>query len=159
MTMLQTPVRRVRVAPQPVAPDERLARRAMRAQIARLEGRLSALIVTSFPEGGIDAAVPVSHGPRVQSLADLERQRDALAQRVADATALLERRSAQHERARVRLEHMLLEPGAYRFERITQRELGEHGCGVWRVVPRLGLIGMLAGWWHVKISSGCPLAT
>jgi hypothetical protein len=27
------------------------------------------------------------------------------------------------------------------------------------VRPRLGLIGMLAGWWHVKLSSGCPLAT
>ena len=36
--------------------------------------------------------------------------------------------------------------------------LGVPGCGEYRVVPRLGLIGMLAGWWHVKISSGCPLA-
>ena len=159
MTMLQTPVRRARTAPQPLAPDERRARQSMRAQIARLDGRLSALIVTSFPEGGIAAAIPSGHGPRVQSLADLERQRDALARRVADAGAMLERRSEQQERARVRLERMLLEPGAYRFERITQRELGERGCGVWRVVPRLGLIGMLAGWWHVKISSGCPLAT
>jgi len=38
-------------------------------------------------------------------------------------------------------------------------ELGEGGCGVYQVRPRLGLIGMLAGWWHVKLSSGCPLAT
>ena len=22
-----------------------------------------------------------------------------------------------------------------------------------------GIIGMLMGWWHVKLSSGCPLAT
>jgi hypothetical protein len=25
------------------------------------------------------------------------------------------------------------------------------------VRPRLGLIGMLMGWWQVKLSSGCPL--
>ena len=25
--------------------------------------------------------------------------------------------------------------------------------------PRLGLIGMLMGWWQVKLSSGCPLAS
>jgi hypothetical protein len=27
------------------------------------------------------------------------------------------------------------------------------------VRPRLGLIGMLMGWWQVKLSSGCPLAS
>jgi hypothetical protein len=40
---------------------------------------------------------------------------------------------------------------------VTQRELGAGGCGVWRVRPRLGLVGMLMGWWQVKLSSGCPL--
>jgi len=35
--------------------------------------------------------------------------------------------------------------------------VGEPGCGVWQVRPRLGLIGMLMGWWQVKLSSGCPL--
>ena len=29
---------------------------------------------------------------------------------------------------------------------------------MWYVKPRLGLIGMLMGWWEVKLSSGCPLA-
>ena len=37
-------------------------------------------------------------------------------------------------------------------------DLGEPGCGAWEVRPRLGLIGMLMGWWQVKLSSGCPLA-
>jgi hypothetical protein len=37
-------------------------------------------------------------------------------------------------------------------------DAGERGCGVWEVRPRLGLIGMLAGWWQLKLSSGCPLA-
>ena len=53
---------------------------------------------------------------------------------------------------------MLAEPGRHRFVRLPNRELGEPGCGVWQVRPRLGLIGMLMGWWQVKLSSGCPLA-
>jgi len=48
-------------------------------------------------------------------------------------------------------------PAQHRFARISCRELGEPGCGVWQVRPRLGLIGMLMGWWQVKLSSGCPL--
>jgi hypothetical protein len=43
--------------------------------------------------------------------------------------------------------------------RVANRDLGESGCGVWHVRPRLGLIGMLMGWWQVKLSSGCPLAS
>jgi hypothetical protein len=53
---------------------------------------------------------------------------------------------------------MLLAPERHRWERITSADLGEPGCRVWQVRPRLGLIGMLMGWWRVKISSGCPLA-
>jgi hypothetical protein len=52
---------------------------------------------------------------------------------------------------------MVLEPGRHRFTRVSRASLGEPGCGVWQVRPRLGLIGMLAGWWHDKLSSGCPL--
>ncbi len=61
-------------------------------------------------------------------------------------------------RARELLERMRLEPGRYKFVRLPVRDLGEGGCGVWEVRPRLGLIGMLAGWWQLKLSSGCPLA-
>ena len=56
------------------------------------------------------------------------------------------------------LERMLLEPGRYKFMRLANADLGEGGCGVWQVRPRLGIVGMLAGWWQVKLSSGCPLA-
>ena len=52
---------------------------------------------------------------------------------------------------------MLLDPAKHRFARVSCRDLGEPGCGVYMVRPRLGLIGMLAGWWQVKLSSGCPL--
>ena len=51
---------------------------------------------------------------------------------------------------------MRADPAAHRWERVDSAELGEPGCRHWQVRPRLGLIGMLAGWWHVKLSSGCP---
>ncbi len=154
----------VRMA-RPVAPsrpqpsDELAARRALRAQVALLEHRLAAAVAASFPEGGVETAVPVACGPRVLTLGELERLRDALAGRVADAQRVIALREDRRERARVQLERMLLAPGDHRFVRITQRELGEGGCGAWHVRPRLGIIGMLMGWWHVKLSSGCPLAT
>jgi hypothetical protein len=72
---------------------------------------------------------------------------------------VLTARGVAQERARVRLERMLLAPGRHKFHRVAAAELGEGGCGVYQVRPRLGLVGMLAGWWHVKLSSGCPLAT
>ena len=37
------------------------------------------------------------------------------------------------------------------------RDIGEPGCRDWHVRPRFGLLGMLAGWWRVVVSSGCPL--
>jgi hypothetical protein len=43
--------------------------------------------------------------------------------------------------------------------RVYAADLGEPGCQSWQVRPRLGLLGMLMGWWRVKHSSGCPLAT
>ena len=70
---------------------------------------------------------------------------------------IADRADAQQEK-RLILELMLLDPAAYRFARVSRSELGEPGCGVWQVRPRLGLIGMLMGWWQVKLSSGCPLA-
>jgi hypothetical protein len=56
------------------------------------------------------------------------------------------------------LAQMRLEPGRHRFTRVSCRELGEPGCGVWQARPRLGPVGMLMGWWQVTLSSGCPLA-
>jgi hypothetical protein len=60
---------------------------------------------------------------------------------------------------RLLVEDMLLRPRDFKWVRVSNEDLGETGCKSWHVRPRLGLIGMLAGWWHVKISSGCPLAT
>jgi hypothetical protein len=139
--------------------DERAARRSLRAQIARLERELAEAFVTAFPMGGIDQPPARGSRPRLLGLGELERVRDELAERLHEARLCISRRADQQQEKRVTLERMLLEPGRYRFVRIARSELGESGCGVWQVRPRLGLIGMLMGWWQVKLSSGCPLAT
>jgi hypothetical protein len=142
------------------APDERAARRTLRDQIARLEAQLADCVATAFgARGEVPFAVAGAHGPRVLGIAELERVRDDLAGRLAEARRELTAVGIAQERARVRLERMLLAPGRHKFARVAAAELGEGGCGVYQVRPRLGLIGMLAGWWHVKLSSGCPLAT
>ncbi|HKE77780.1 MAG TPA: hypothetical protein VKB54_00675 [Solirubrobacteraceae bacterium] len=136
-----------------VVVDERAARTELRRQIAGLEAQLSAAVAEGVPASPLAAA----RGPRVLDLGELERVRDALAARVADARADLRERHEREEANRALLERMLLEPGRYKFARVANRDLGEPGCGVWQVRPRLGLIGMLMGWWQVKLSSGCPL--
>ncbi len=139
--------------------DERAARSQLRDQIATLEAQLSDAVIGAFPEGGAHSSVRAPGGPRVLTLGELERIRDALADRVAQARALLAERGERQEASRALLERMLLEPGRYKFVRVAKRDLGDSGCGVWHVRPRLGLIGMLMGWWQVKLSSGCPLAS
>jgi hypothetical protein len=114
---------------------EAAARRDLRRQIAVLEAR-----------GG---TAPAAGGPRVLTLGELEACRDALVTR-------RERASENSTAARLLLERMLADPGAHRWARVSLAALGEPGCGAYVVRPRLGLIGMLAGWWEVKLSSGCP---
>ena len=138
---------------------ERLARRALRTQIARLEREISDAVATAFPHADVPVALPVrSAGPRILGVGELEDLRDRLAQRAAEARQALSQRARAQEHNRVLLERMLLEPGRYKFMRIAAADVGEGGCGVYQVRPRLGIIGMLAGWWQVKLSSGCPLA-
>jgi hypothetical protein len=147
--MLQTPVR--------VEVDERAARRTLRAQIARLERELAGAVVTlRLP---VECASPAHRGPRLLGLGELERTRDDLAARLAGVRAQAAERAERQEEARLLIERMLLAPGDYKWVRVHNADLGEPGCKNWHVVPRLGIVGMLAGWWHVKISSGCPLAT
>jgi hypothetical protein len=146
------------------ADGERAARRTLRAQIARLERELADAFVTAFPIGALDAraaapapATTAPAAPRILDLGELELARDELARRLGDARAAIAQRADEQERKRIALERMLLRPGEHRFERVSRAELGEPGCGVWQVRPRMGLIGMLMGWWQVKLSSGCPL--
>lgn len=138
--------------------DEAAARRALRAQIARLERELSDAFVTAFPMGGLPQPPAIPGRPRLLGIGELERVRDDLAIRLHEARVTIRRRADEQAERRRALEAMLLDPGAHRFERISCRDLGEPGCGAWQVRPRLGLLGMLMGWWQVKLSSGCPLA-
>jgi hypothetical protein len=136
----------------PVVVDERAARRDLRDQIARLERELSRSLAEAFPRreptrSGRSASAQA--GPRLLTLGQLERIRDELADRVE---------SLRSNPAADRLELMLLAPERHRWETVTSQDLGEPGCTYWQVRPRLGLVGMLMGWWRVKISSGCPLA-
>jgi hypothetical protein len=159
---------------------ERAARGSLRAQVARLERELSQLVAGAFPyvssldtgEGagtdlgevhGWNGATPaprfgVLPGPSLLSLEQLERQRDRLAHRIGHLHRRLEQRALHERRAHELLERMRRDPGSYKFVSLPVRDLGQGGCGVWEVRPRLGLIGMLAGWWQLKLSSGCPLA-
>ena len=140
--------------------DEAPARRALRTQIARLELQLAELVASSFPAGGLTTASPVMGRPvaRMLDLAAFASARDTLADQVAEARAELAARAEREEAARDLLERMLLAPGEHKWARLHRSAVGEPGCGAYEVRPRMGFIGMFAGWWHVKLSSGCPLA-
>jgi hypothetical protein len=138
--------------------DELAARRSLRSQIARLERELSEAFVTAYRLGGIDTPSAERTQPRLLDLGELERVRDELAERLRAARVTISERAEVQNANRILLERMLLEPHKHRFVRIAARDLGEPGCGVWHVRPRLGLLGMVMGWWEVKLSSGCPLA-
>lgn len=137
--------------------DESAARQALRDQISRLEHDLAATAVSALPHLTVPS-VPGHAGPRLLGLAELESVRDGLAMRLADLRASRAEIAEAQEEKRLLIERMLLEPDRYRWVRVTGDQVGEPGCKNWHVRPRLGIIGMLAGWWHVKISSGCPLA-
>jgi hypothetical protein len=141
-----------------VEDEELAARRSLRAQISKLERELADAFVTAYPMGGLGHEVSSRRcDPRLLGLGELERIRDDLAERLRSARVTISERADVVEANRLYLERILLDPGKYRFARVACRDLGEPGCGVWQVRPRLGLIGMLMGWWQVKLSSGCPL--
>jgi hypothetical protein len=162
---LERPVRIGRIPTS--GTDEGAARRALRAQVARLERELAEVVVDGFPHiapsahtgvGAIGGRKRRSAGAAcLLDLGGLERTRDELAGRLQLARRASAERAELETRARELLRRMKREPSSYKFVRLPVRDLGEHGCGVWEVRPRMGLLGMLAGWWQVKLSSGCPL--
>ena len=133
-------------------------RRSLGAQVARLEAQLADVTCDAFPEI-LELGLAPSRGARVLDAAGLEEVRDRLAAQLSEARAQVATIALRQDEARLRLERMLLDPAGSPGQWISQRELGEPGCGVWRSVPRLGIIGRMMGWWQVKLSSGCPLAT
>lgn len=137
----------------------RAARIRLRRQIAHMERELGELFATTFPRRGIEWTVAAAGGPRVLGIAELERTRDALATRLAEARAEIARRADHEQQNRELVERMIADPAEYRWVLVRNEEIGEPGCKHWHSRPRWGILGMLAGWWRVKLSSGCPLAT
>jgi hypothetical protein len=147
-----------------IAPSEAGVRRTLRGQIARLDGELSALRLSAWPQTVPEPAPSEAAGRRFrgaafQSIAELERTRDSLAAQASALRKTLDEIGARQEAYRQTREELLLDPARHRFARVSNEEVGEPGCRDWHVRPRFGLIGMLAGWWRVVVSSGCPLAT
>lgn len=134
----------------------RRARNDLRDQIAGLERELGELFATAFPRRGIDFGVAAAGGPRMLGIRDLERVRDALAMRLHEARDELHDRAYVEERKRELLERMLTDPAEYHWVRISNEDMGEPGCRHYHSRPRWGLLGMILGWWRVKLSSGCP---
>jgi hypothetical protein len=147
------------LTPRPAtAPAWRSARSDLRQQIARLERELGEVFAENFPRRQLDWGVGAVGGPRVLSLGDLERLRDALATRLGDARAELAHRAEIAEANRGLLETMIAAPEDHRWLRISNEDVGEPGCLHWHSRPRWGILGMLFGWWRIRLSSGCPLA-
>jgi hypothetical protein len=142
-----------------VGVDEREARLELRRQISRLEGELASLFGEAFGHTEIPHRIEsAAAAPRVLDLGELEAIRDRLAERIGEARSALADRSQVESRNRELLQEMLAAPEQFRWIRISRADVGEPGCGAWHSRPRLGPIGMLMGWWRVKVSSGCPLS-
>jgi hypothetical protein len=141
-----------------VTTDDRPLRDELRRQIARLEQQLSELWSSAFPRQGIDWSVGAVGGPRILGAAELERIRDALLVRVREAQTEIARRADVEEKNRGLVERMIAQPERYPWVQISNDDVGDRDCKHWHSRPRLGIIGMLMGWWRVKLSSGCPLA-
>ena len=137
--------------------DERAARAALRAQIARLEERLASHVTTAFPRSPSPPRIGGSRGARLQTLAELEERRDKLDASLARTRRDLDAAGERQEAARGRLEAIMLDPGAHRWERVTHEDIGEPGCRQYHARPRMGFLGLLMNWWRVIVSSGCPL--
>lgn len=144
--------------PAEVVLDEAAARRTLRKQVARLERELSTLFGSVYPRSGFEWQVNAHGGPRLLSLAELEQLRDDLADRVEQARDELRKRN-EVELANARLiDRMIADPRAHKWLQVSADHLGQRGCKHWHSRPRFGIIGMMLGWWRVRISSGCPLA-
>jgi hypothetical protein len=142
-----------------VAVDEREARLQLRSQIARLEAELAGLFAEAFGHTEVSHRVDaLAAQPRVLDLGELEAVRDGLADRAAEARqALVERKRVEDENREL-VERMIAAPQDFKWVQVSREDLGLPGCGNWHSRPRLGPIGMLMGWWRVKVSSGCPLS-
>lgn len=149
-------MREVSVLNPPSREAERAVRSDLRRQIGELERRLCELRAEAHPTDLGLARIPGAQA-RLMRTAELESLRDALADSLESGRRRLTEVRASQSDARALIERMLADPGSYRWLRVSREEAGLPGCGHWHVLPRFGPVGLLTGWWRVKISSGCPL--
>ena len=139
-------------------------RRASRPRRAAAPGRppgapAGRIFAEAFGRVEVDTGVAaIAAEPRALDLGELEAVRDELADRVAEAGARSRAGPSSRPRNREllggcwpRRRSTVAEDLPRRRRRARLRRTGTR-------VPRLGPIGMLMGWWRVKVSSGCPLA-
>jgi len=138
--------------------DERQARLELRRQIGRLEAELAGVFAEAFGRAEVPHRIDaLAVAPRILDLGELEEVRDRLAERIGEArTAFVERERIEAGNREL-VEQMIAAPQDFKWVRVSRQDLGLKGCGHWHSRPRLGPIGMLMGWWRVKVSSGCPL--
>jgi hypothetical protein len=149
MTVLLTPAPVPRTPDVGIERDEAAARRALRAQVARLEEEAAAL----DPLAALSTDPP---SPRLLSLAELEAIRDDLAGRLRAIRVRGDATGIRQEGFRRLREELLLDPAAHPDVRVSNADIGEPGCHDWHARPRFGPLGRLMRWWRVIVSSGCP---
>jgi DNA-binding transcriptional regulator YhcF (GntR family) len=133
--------------------DEAAARRELRRQIARLEAELAAYPESRSQRDRHPLLRPKGH---VAAFEELSAIRDEMMDQLRDARKQAERKGERQARTRGRRERIVGDPERHRWERVANEDCGDPGCGELRAVPRFGPIGAAAGWWRVKVSSGCP---
>lgn len=132
------------------------ARRSLRAQIARLEAELA-----PYTEhlGLADPPAPISEPTgHVADVGELEATRDALVAQLRETRAEAAKQTDRERSARARLDEMVKDPAAHKWDVISNEEIGEPGCTTYEVQPAWGPIGALMNWWRVRVSGGCPPA-
>ncbi len=136
--------------------QEMSAKDQLRRQIGRLEMKLARLAADGCRTaiGGGENQSPGS--ARMLGLKELEEERDRLVHRLRTAENELSEIRATHARAHSLLQALLADPASHKWIRVSNEDLGKPGCRHWHSRPRFGILGMLFGWWRVKMSSGCP---
>ena len=144
------------LAPFEVEVDEGAARRTLRT---RSRGSSASWPRSSQRPGPATTSIGVSARPGAPGCwtSAASRRCATISRRASRRSAT---RSASGPRAttenRATLEEMVADPAEHKWRRVSNDDLGEDGCKHYHSTPRLGLVGMLMGWWRVKISSGCP---
>ena len=110
------------VALSPVEVDERAARCSLRDQIAKLERELAAAFVGAFPRHGIDFGFGTSRAPAARACSRWASSSGCATTSPSGWSGVrrqLHERAEAEEAKRELLERMLLEPGRYKWVRVT----------------------------------------